>query len=79
MYDELEIEHMDPKGILEGRYCSHTKLSQLACKSCIPSQGDYDSDMNEPFLSTNWHAKYLPQEERTPANPAYRYTAESYL
>ncbi len=60
-YDELEIEHMIPK--VEGGP-DHFRNSQLACRSCNQAKGTMtDIEFRKK------HVKYLPQEERTPADP----------
>ena len=60
-YHELEIEHMIPKA-LGGQ--DNIRNCQLACKSCNQAKGTMTD-----IKFRQMHAKYLPQEERTPANP----------
>ena len=60
-YDELEIEHMIPKS-LGGS--DNIRNCQLACRSCNKAKGTMpDIDFRKS------HAEYLPQKERTPADP----------
>ena len=60
-FDELEIEHIIPKA-LGGP--DNIRNCQLACMSCNQAKGTLtDIEFRQK------HAKYLPQEERTPANP----------
>ena len=60
-YDELQIEHMIPKA--RGGQ-DHLRNSQLACRSCNQAKGTMtDIEFREK------HASYLPQKQRTPANP----------
>ena len=60
-YDELQIEHMIPKA--RGGQ-DHLRNSQLACRSCNQAKGTMtDIEFREK------HASYLPQKERTQANP----------
>ena len=61
MYDELEIEHMIPKA-LGGS--DHIRNCQLACKSCNQAKGTMTD-----IKFRQKHTKYLPQKERTPADP----------
>ena len=60
-YDELEIEHMIPKsrgGPDNIRNC------QLACQNCNQAKGTMtDIEFRQE------HARYLPEKERTPADP----------
>ena len=60
-YDKLQIEHMIPKvrgGQDDIRNC------QLACRSCNQAKGTMtDIEFRRK------HASYLPQKERTPADP----------
>ena len=63
-YDELEIEHIIPKA-LGGP--DNIRNCQLACKACNQAKGTMtDIEFRQK------HSKYLPQEERTPANPAIK-------
>ena len=60
-YDKLQIEHMIPK--VRGGQDS-IRNAQLACRRCNQSKGTMtDIEFREK------HATFLPQEERTPANP----------
>jgi hypothetical protein len=60
-YDELEIEHIIPKK-LGGP--DNIRNCQLACRPCNQAKGTMtDIEFRQK------HARYLPQEERTPANP----------
>ena len=60
-YDGLEIEHMIPKK-LGGP--DNIRNCQLACKVCNQAKGTMtDIEFRQK------HARYLPQTERTPANP----------
>ena len=60
-YDELEIEHIIPKA-LGGP--DNIRNCQLACGPCNQAKGTMtDIEFRQE------HAKFLPQEERTPANP----------
>ena len=60
-YDELEIEHMIPKA--RGGP-DHIRNCQLACGSCNLAKGTKtDIEFRQD------HASYLPQKERTPADP----------
>lgn len=60
-YDELQIEHMVPKA--QGGP-DHIRNCQLACRICNLAKGTMtDIGFREK------HASYLPQQERTPADP----------
>ena len=60
-YDELQIEHMIPKA-LGGS--DHIRNCQLACRHCNQAKGTMtDIEFRKK------HASYLPQQERTPAQP----------
>ena len=61
LYSELEIEHMIPKK-LGGS--DNLRNCQLACKICNQVKGTMTD-----IQFRQKHAKYLPQTERTPANP----------
>ena len=60
-YDELEIEHMIPKS-LGGP--DNIRNCQLACSTCNKAKG-----MMTDIEFRKSHAEYLPQKERTPADP----------
>ncbi len=60
-YDELQIEHMIPKA-LGGS--DHIRNCQLACCHCNQAKGTMtDIEFRKKYAS------YLPQRERTPAQP----------
>ena len=60
-YDELEVEHMIPK---KSGGQDHIRNCQLACRICNLAKGTMtDIEFREK------HASYLPQQERTPADP----------
>lgn len=60
-YDELQIEHMIPK-VRGGS--DHIRNCQLACRRCNQAKGTLtDIQFREKYAS------YLPQQERTPAQP----------
>ena len=60
-YDELQIEHMIPKD--KGGQ-DHILNCQLACRSCNQAKGTMTD-----IQFRQQHSKYLPQEERKPADP----------
>ena len=60
-YDELQVEHMIPK-VRGGS--DHIRNCQLACRRCNQAKGTMtDIEFREKYAS------YLPQQERTPAQP----------
>ena len=60
-YDELQIEHMIPK-VLGGS--DNIRNCQLACRRCNQAKGTMtDIEFRKKYAS------YLPQQERTPAQP----------
>ena len=60
-YDQLQIEHMIPKA--KGGP-DHFRNAQLACRICNQAKGTMtDIEFRKK------HVRYLPQREKTPANP----------